>query len=91
MLPFPDFRHVISLSVFVSFFVDLYLMNTTNWLWLKKKKKCFKLSGERIKDQTVECETGSFWVEVKETLRDVESSGRHYEVKRKNRLETFFC
>lgn len=32
-------------------------MNTTNWLWLIK---CFKVSGEGIKDQTVNCENGSF-------------------------------
>jgi len=59
-------------------------MNTTNWLWLKK---CFKLSWERIKDQTVECANPFGTTEkqsrkVMETLRDVESSGCHYEVKK---------
>lgn len=59
-------------------------MNTTNCLWLKK---CFKLSGEGIKDQTIECETRSFSEifqkasgAVKDALRDVDSSGCRHEI-----------
>lgn len=36
---------------------DSYLMNTTNWLWLKSVLN--SLAGEGIKDQTATCENGS--------------------------------
>lgn len=47
------------------------------------------MPGERIKDQTVECETNPFRKEKLKQYEDVEGSGCHYEVKKKGKLIFF--